>query len=94
MTQRAPLETLSALALDVWRFGLSERPENTLVVLARVEGKTGASVDPLALSLACRELERGGWAKRCMSGFKRVPEHCGQAPAVLPLTDTMATRIP
>lgn len=82
---RAPLETLSALALDIWRYALSDKPENTLVLLARLESKTGTDVDPVAFSRACRELERGGWARRLMSGFKRVAEHCEQDAARLPL---------
>ena len=85
MNPRVPLETLSSLALDVWRFGLTDRSENALAIMARLEAKTETSVDPYALSLAVRELERGGWARRCMSGYKRIPEHCHQDAAALPL---------
>lgn len=82
---RAPLESLSSLALDVWRFGLDDRQANALVVLARVEERLGTSIDPYSLSRALRELERGRWAHRGMAGFRRVHEHCNQEAAELPL---------
>lgn len=85
MMPRAPLESLSSLALDVWRFGLDDKQANALDILNRVEGRLKTSVDPYALSQAIRELERGAWAKRGMAGFRRVPEHCEQEASMLPM---------
>ena len=86
MTQRAPLETLSALALDVWRFALGDAQENALPLLDRFERK-GYSVDPGAFSRALNELARAGWAHRGMSGYRRVNEHRNLDAATLPLEE-------
>lgn len=87
MSHRAPLSSLSSLALDVWRFGLDGRQANTLLLLERVERATGLLIDPKELSRAVRELEAGRWAVRGMLGFRRVPEHCEQEAALLPLKE-------
>lgn len=85
MSPRAPLEALSSLALDIWRFGLDDKQANALDVMGRVESKMGVSLDPYALSQALRDLVSGGWAHRGMAGFRRVLEHCERAAPELPL---------
>lgn len=81
---RQPLETLSSLALDVWRFALGDAQENALPLLERFESR-GYAVDPGAFSRALGELVRAGWAHRGMQGFRRVAEHRNQDAAALPL---------
>ena len=72
---RTALESLSALALDVWRYGLTDMMANALAVHERMELLTGASYEAAAVSRALRELESAGWCRRCMFGFKRAREH-------------------
>jgi hypothetical protein len=62
---------LSTLALDVWRFGLAERGEHLFAVVRRLEQKMGTMCDPQAVSVACRELVRAGYADRSALGYRR-----------------------
>lgn len=61
---------LSTLAMDVWRFGLAERGEHLFAVVRRLEQKTGTMCDPQAVSEACRELVRAGYADRSALGYR------------------------
>lgn len=73
------LESLSTIALDVWRYGLTDTMANALVIHERMESETGASYEALAVSRALRELESAGWCRRCMFGFKRAAAHSAHA---------------
>lgn len=62
---------LSTLALDVWRFGLADRGEHLFAVVRRLERELGTMCDPQAVSAACRELVRAGYADRSALGYRR-----------------------
>lgn len=62
---------LSTLALDVWRFGLADRGEHLFAVVRRLERELGTMCDPQAVSAACRELVRAGYADRSALGYMR-----------------------
>lgn len=70
-----PLESLSSTALEVWRHGLTDHCQASPSIIERLESETGGLYAPSAVSEALRELERAGWCKRLMLGFRRVDAH-------------------
>ena len=68
------LATLSTLALDVWRFGLTDRGAHLFVVVRRLERELGTTCDPMAVSLACRALVLAGLADKSPFGYRRRQE--------------------
>ena len=69
-----PIETLSSLALDVYRYGLTESCQPSPAIIERLEAETGGVYEPQAVSRSLRELESAGWCKRLMFGFRKVAE--------------------
>ncbi len=67
---RMSIATLSTLALAVWKHALTDRGAHLLIVLARLERALGVTGDPEAISLACRELVRAGYAERSAFGYR------------------------
>ena len=65
----AALASLSSLALVVWQHGLRDRGASLWTVHARLE-RLGLVVGPSAVSEACRELVRAGYADKGPFGYR------------------------
>ncbi len=62
---------LSALALEVWQFGLQDRGADVFKVARRVERALQRTCDPESVSRACRDLVSAGYADRSPFGYRR-----------------------
>ena len=60
---------MSALALQVWQLALRARGATLWTVHARLE-RLGLVVEPSAVSAACRELVRAGYADKSPLGYR------------------------
>lgn len=65
----ANLSSLSTLALQVWQIALRSRGATLWQVHSRIE-RTGLVVEPGAVSTACRELVRAGYADKSPLGYR------------------------
>lgn len=69
-----PIESLSSLALEVYRYGLTESCQPSPAIIERLEKSTGGTYEPQAVSRSLRELETAGWCRRLMFGFRKIAE--------------------